>query len=248
MKPVLVVTGSSRGIGAAIARAAAGQRYAVCVTFHQQANAAEALVAGIRSGGGQAFAYQADVGREADVSSLFNAVDRELGPVTALVNNAGITGGIGRVENVSAAQIAETFATNVTGSFLCAREAIRRMSTRHGGPGGAIVNISSGASRTGSPGRYVHYAASKGAIDTMTLGLAREVAEDGIRVNAVRAGITDTTIHGCSNGSEAHAQLSALPPMKRMAMPQEIARAALWLLSDEASYVTGALVDVAGGL
>lgn len=248
MSGVLVVTGAARGIGAAVACLAAARRFAVCINYRTRREKAEEVVDSVRQNGGRAIALQADVAQESDVLKLFEAVDRQLGPPTALVNNAGVTGGRARLEDMTSTQLLDTLAVNVVGSFLCAREAVRRMSTRRQGRGGAIVNISSGAARTGSPGTYVHYAASKGAIDTMTLGLAREVAAEGIRVNAVRAGYTDTDIHEFARHPDKYAQLAALPPIKRLASPAEIAQVVVWLLSDEAAYVTGALVDATGGL
>lgn len=246
--PVLVVTGGGRGIGAAIARLAAAEGYAVAINYRHDTATAEALVAALRAAGARAIAVQGDVGREDDVVRLFEHVDRELGPVTALVNNAGITGGNARVEDVTQAQLLQVMQVNVIGAFLCAREAVRRMSTRHGGRGGAIVNVSSGASKTGSPGTYVHYAATKGALDTMALGLAREVATEGIRVNSVRVGITDTDLHDFAANPQKLAALSRIPPMQRVADPAEIAQTVLWLLSPAASYVTAAIVDAGGGI
>jgi NAD(P)-dependent dehydrogenase (short-subunit alcohol dehydrogenase family) len=237
IKPVLIVTGSSRGIGAATARLAADRGYAVCVNYLHNQAAADRLVAEIEIVGGEAIAVAADVADEADVIRLFATVDQELGKVTALVNNAGILAPQTRLEFMDAARLNRIFATNITGSFLCAREAVKRMSTLRGGQGGAIVNVSSGASRTGSPHEYIDYAASKGAIDTLTFGLAKEMAEEGIRVNAVRPGIIDTEIHA-SGGAI---------PMGRGGRAIEVAQAILWLLSDEATYTTGALLDVAGG-
>ena len=244
---VMVVTGASRGIGAATARLAASRGYAVCVNYLRNGAAAEAVVAAIRAGGGQAIALGGDVASETDVLKLFRESDRQLGPLTALVNNAGIVERQSRVEAMDAARLQRMFATNVIGAFLCAREAVRRMSTRHGGKGGAIVNISSGASRLGSPGEYVDYAASKGAIDTMTIGLAKELAADGIRVNCVRPGFVHTEIHAAGGEPNRIERLRDAIPMKRGGDPEEVARAVLWLLSDEASYSTGAILDVTGG-
>lgn len=246
-KKILVITGGSRGIGAATARLAAAQGYAVCISYKSNRGAADEIVGAIRSAGGTAIAVQADVASEANVVRLFETVDRELGPVTALVNNAGILDRQMRVESMDASRLNRIFATNVTGSFLCAREAIRRMSKRHGGSGGAIVNLSSVASRLGAPEEYVDYAASKGAIDTMTIGLAKEVAADGIRVNAVRPGVIDTEIHA-SGGEPGRVQrVKESVPMKRGGEAGEVANAILWLLSDQASYTTGAIIDVTGG-
>jgi len=245
--PVVVITGAGRGIGAATARLAAERGYAVCVNYLKNSAAAEALVAEIRAGGARAIAVAGDVAKEADVVALFDAAARELGPVTALVNNAGILERQTRLDDMDAARFERVFATNITGSFLCAREAVRRMSTRHGGRGGAIVNVSSMAARLGSPGEYVDYAASKGAIDTLTVGLAREVAEDGIRVNAVRPGVIRTEIHAAGGEPGRVDRVKLAVPMKRGGEPEEVARAILWLLSDEASYSTGAFIDVSGG-
>jgi NAD(P)-dependent dehydrogenase (short-subunit alcohol dehydrogenase family) len=244
---VLVVTGASRGIGAATARLASTRGYDVCVNYHSDRGAAETVVSEIIDNGRRAIAVQADVAVEADVVRLFETCDRELGRVTALVNNAGILDLQSRVEAMTAARIERVFAVNVTGSLVCAREAIRRMSPRHGGKGGAIVNISSGAARWGSPGEYVDYAASKGAVDSMTFGLARELAEEGIRVNAVRPGFTYTDIHALGGEPGRVDRVKSQVPMQRGAQPEEVARAILWLLSDEASYSTGAILDVTGG-
>ena len=244
---VLMVTGASRGIGAATARLAASRGYAVCVNYLRNGAAAEAVVQAIRAAGGEAIAVGGDVASEHDVVNLFRESDRRLGPLAALVNNAGVVDRQSRVEGMDAARLQRMFATNVIGAFLCAREAIRRLSTRHGGKGGAIVNISSGAARLGSPGEYVDYAASKGAIDTMTLGLAKELAEDGIRVNCVRPGFVHTDIHAAGGEPNRIERLRDGIPMKRGGEPEEVARAVLWLLSDEASYSTGAILDVTGG-
>ncbi|OFW41539.1 MAG: NAD(P)-dependent oxidoreductase [Acidobacteria bacterium RIFCSPLOWO2_12_FULL_67_14b] len=247
MGRVLLVTGAGRGIGAATALLAARRGYAVCVNYLKNRDAAAAVVSGITGEGGWAVAVQADVSVEADVVRLFETCDRELGRLNALVNNAGILETQMRVEAMDAARLQRVFATNVTGSFLCAREAVRRMSTKHGGHGGAIVSLSSGAARLGSPGEYVDYAASKGAIDTFTIGLSREVAEEGIRVNAVRAGFIDTDIHASGGEPDRIERVKAMVPMKRGGTADEVANAVLWLLSDEASYTTGAFIDVAGG-
>ena len=247
MPGVLLVTGASRGIGAATARLAAQRGFAVCVNFLRNSDAAAAVVAEITRSGGRAVAVQGDVAVEADVVRVFETCDRELGPLDALVNNAGILETQMRVERMDAARLQRILATNVTGSFICAREAVRRMSTKHGGNGGAIVNVSSGAAKLGSPGEYMDYAASKGAIDTFTVGLAREVAEEGIRVNAVRPGFIHTDIHASGGEPDRIERVKVIVPMKRGGTVDEVAYAILWLLSDEASYTTGALVDVAGG-
>ena len=247
MTNVLIVTGGSRGIGAATATLAAERGYAVCVNYRSNQAAAEAVVAGIRDAGGTALAVGADVAVEDDVVRLFETVDAALGPLTALVNNAGILEKQTRVEQIEAARIDRIFATNVRGTFICAREAVRRMSTKNGGQGGAIVNLSSRAAQLGAPGEYVDYAASKGAIDAMTIGLAREVAGEGIRVNAVRPGIIYSDIHADGGEPGRVDRLGPTLPMQRGGDAIEVARAILWLLSDEASYSTGTFIDVAGG-
>lgn len=239
---VLVVTGGGRGIGAATARLAAERGYAVCVNYARNREAAEKLAREIK-----AIAVQADVASETDVVRLFKTVDEKLGRVTALVNNAGIVDLRSRVEDMSAERIQRMLAVNVTGSFLCAREAIKRMSKRNGGKGGAIVNVSSVAARLGGPGDYVDYAASKGAIDSFTVGLAREVGPEGIRVNAVRPGVIRTEIHATSGDPGRVDRIAAATPLLRAGEAEEIARSIVWLLSDEASYITGALLDIAGG-
>jgi NAD(P)-dependent dehydrogenase (short-subunit alcohol dehydrogenase family) len=244
---VLIVTGGGRGIGAATARLAAQRGYAVCVNYLEQRQAAEAVVEDIARSGSAAIAVQADVGVERDVITLFEAVERELGRPDALVNNAATLETQMRLEAMDAARIQRVFATNVLGPMLCAREAVRRMSTRHGGQGGAIVNVSSGAARNGSPGEYVDYAASKGAIETLTVGLATEVAEEGIRVNAVRPGFIYTDLHAKGGEPKRVERVKSAVPMQRGGRPEEVAAAILWLLSDEASYTTGAILDVAGG-
>jgi NAD(P)-dependent dehydrogenase (short-subunit alcohol dehydrogenase family) len=245
--PVLIVTGASSGIGAATARLAARKGYAVAVNFLRQRDKAEEVVAALRDAGGQAISVQADIGTELDVVRLFETTDRELGRATALVNNAATLEPQTRLDSMDAARLQRMFATNVIGSFLCAREAVRRMSTRHGGAGGSIVNISSGAARYGSPGEYIDYAASKGAIDTLTVGLAKEVAEEGIRVNAVRPGFIYSGLHAKGGEPTRVDRVKALVPMQRGGQPEEVAAAILWLLSAEASYVTGSILDVSGG-
>jgi len=244
---VLLITGGSRGIGAATALLAAQRGYAVAVNYANNSLAADEVVRAIRAGGGSAMAVQADVGDEAQVLAMFEKVDARLGRLTALVNNAGVVDVQARVDEMSVARLERMFRINVIGSFICAREAVRRMSTRHGGSGGAIVNVSSGAARLGSPGQYVDYAASKGAIDTFTIGLAKEVAAEGIRVNAVRPGLIDTEIHASGGMPERAFELAPTVPMQRTGSAEEIAGAILWLLSAEASYTTMALLDVTGG-
>ncbi len=247
MNKVLLITGGSRGIGAATARLGAQRGYRVCVNYLANQAAAESVVQGIQRNGGEAMAVAADVSREEDVLRLFKTVDRTLGPVTALVNNAGILATQMRVEEMTAERLNRIFVTNITSYFLCAREAIRRMSTKHGGQGGAIVNVSSGAARLGSPGEYVDYAASKGAIDTFTIGLSQEVAAEGIRVNAVRPAFIYTDIHASGGEPGRVDRVKQFVPMQRGGDPEEVANAILWLLSDEASYSTGAFIDVTGG-
>jgi len=246
-QPVLLITGGSRGIGAATALLAAQRGFAVAVNYAANAPAADEVVRRIRAEGGTAIAVQADVGDEAQVLAMFAEVDAKLGRLTALVNNAGVVDMQARVDAMSVARLERMFRINVIGSFVCAREAVRRMSTRHGGSGGAIVNVSSAAARLGSPGQYVDYAASKGAIDTFTVGLAKEVADEGIRVNAVRPGLIETDIHASGGMPERAAALAPSVPMKRTGTPEEIAGAIVWLLSPEASYTTAALLDVTGG-
>jgi NAD(P)-dependent dehydrogenase (short-subunit alcohol dehydrogenase family) len=243
----LIVTGASRGIGAAIATLAGASGYSVAVNYAKGKAKADEVVARIVSGGGKALAIQADVAREEDILRLFEQAGRELGPITALVNNAAITGGFARVEEASASAVEQVMSVNVVGAFLCAREAVRRMSTKHGGPGGAIVNISSRAAKTGSAGEWVHYAASKGAIDSFTIGLAREVATEGIRVNAVAPGLIETGLHAANGAPDRLQRLAASIPMQRPGTPEEVAEAVLWLLSAAASYTTGAIVEVGGG-
>lgn len=244
---VLLVTGAGRGIGAATALLAAARGYAVCVNYLNNQAAAESVVAAITQAGGRAIAVAADVAQEAEVLRMFGIVDQTFGRLTALVNNAGILARQMRLEHMDAARLNHVFATNITGSFLCAREAVRRMSSRHGGAGGAIVNLSSMAARLGAPGEYIDYAASKGAIDAMTVGLAREVAAEGIRVNAVRPGVIHTEIHASGGEPDRIERVKGSVPMQRGGQAIEVAQAILWLLSEEASYTTGSFIDVAGG-
>jgi NAD(P)-dependent dehydrogenase (short-subunit alcohol dehydrogenase family) len=243
----LVVTGASRGIGAAIAKLAAERGFPVAVNFANGAADAGAVAEQIVSTGGRACAIQADIAREEDVVRLFQTAERELGPIKALVNNAGITGGFSRVDSVSASTLSQVMAVNVTGAILCSREAVRRMSTRYGGTGGAIVNISSRAAQIGSAGEWVHYAASKGAIDSFTIGLAREVATEGIRVNAVAPGLIETGLHAANGAPDRLNRLVTTIPMQRPGTPIEVAEAVLWLLSPAASYTTGAILEIGGG-
>ena len=244
---VLLITGASRGIGAETARLAAARGYSVCVNYRRDRDAAERVVRDVQRTGPRAIAVQADVSSEPDVERLFATTDRELGALSALINNAGILETQTRVDQMDAARLGRIFATNVTGSFICARQAVKRMSTARGGSGGAIVNVSSRAAVLGAPGEYVDYAASKGALDVLTVGLAREVAAEGIRVNGVRAGIIFTEIHASGGEPGRVDRLGPTLPMKRGGHAIEVARAILWLLSEEASYTTGSFIDVSGG-
>ena len=247
MENILLVTGASRGIGAATALLAAKAGWAVAVNYTANAQAAAAVVSQIEAGGGTAFAVQADVADEAQVLAMFAQVDARLGRLTGLVNNAGVIDRSARVDEMSVDRLKRMFYVNVVGSIVCAREAIRRMSTRHGGSGGAIVNLSSAAARLGAAGQYVDYAAAKGAIDSFTLGLAKEVAAEGIRVNAVRPGLIETEIHASGGIPDRVAQLAHLVPMQRGGTAEEVAQAIVWLLSPAASYTTMSLLDVSGG-
>jgi len=244
---VLLVTGGGRGIGAATARLAAERGYDVCINYRTNAEAAGRVVEDAQQAGARAIAVQADIALEADVERMFATCDAELGQVTALVNNAAILETQTRLDAIDAARLTRVFGTNVFGAFFCSRQAVRRMSTRYGGTGGAIVNVSSGAARMGSPGEYIDYAATKGALDTLTLGLAREVATEGIRVNAVLAGHIYTELHASGGEPNRVERVKSQVPMGRGGRPEEVAQAILWLLSDDASYTTGALLDVAGG-
>ena len=243
----VLITGASRGIGAATAWLCAQRGHAVAVNYARDAAAAQALVGRIRAAGGTAIAVAADVADEAQVLAMFARVDAELPPLAGLVNNAGIVDVAARVEEMSAARLQRMFAVNLTGSFVCAREAVKRMSTRHGGRGGAIVNLSSAAARLGSPGQYVDYAASKAGIDIFTLGLAKEVAAEGIRVNGVRPGIIATELHASGGQPSRAADMAPQVPMQRAGSAEEVAEAIAWLLSDAASYTTGSVLDVTGG-
>ena len=245
--PVVLITGGSRGIGAATALAAARAGYAVALSFQTDGQAAQSVVRAIEVLGGRAMALQADVAQEDSVLAMFAAVDAAWGRLDALVNNAGVVDVASRVDAMSVARLRRMFDTNVLGSFVCAREAVLRMSTRHGGRGGSIVNVSSVASRLGSPGQYVDYAASKGAIDTFTVGLSKEVGAEGIRVNAVRPGIIDTEIHASGGEPDRARLLGAQVPMQRPGSADEVAQAIVWLLGPNSSYTTGTLLDVSGG-
>lgn len=247
MEKVLLITGAGRGIGAATARLAGQRGYAVCVNYRRDRSAAEEVVRDIEALGGRALAVAADIAIEAEVVRLFEIVDERLGPLQGLVNNAGVLETQMRLDAMDAARLTRVLSTNVIGCFLCAREGVRRMSTRHGGQGGAIVNLSSAAARLGSPGEYVDYAASKGAVDTFTIGLAKEVAAEGIRVNAVRPGVIYTEMHASGGDPNRVDRVKTSVPMQRGGTAAEVAQAVLWLLSDESSYTTGSFVDVSGG-
>lgn len=247
MNEVLIVTGGSRGIGAATARIAGRRGYAVCVNFLKNKVAAKQIVDKINADGGQAIAVGADISKEEEVLELFSIVDDRLGKISALVNNAGILESQMRIEDMDSKRLNRVFLTNITGSILCAREAVKRMSIKNGGNGGTIVNLSSAAARLGSPGEYIDYAASKGAIDTFTRGLAQEVAEEGIRVNAVRPGVIETDIHASGGEPGRVERIKDTIPLKRGGKPEEVARSIMWLLSSESSYTTGALLEVSGG-
>ncbi|WP_424625097.1 SDR family oxidoreductase [Achromobacter marplatensis] len=247
MSKVMLVTGGSRGIGAAVAKLAARRGYAVAVNYRTHADAADAVVAEIRREGGQALAIQADVSQEDQVLSMFHTLDERLGRLDALVNNAGILEKQMRVDDMDADRLLRVLSTNVIGAFLCAREAVRRMSTRHGGQGGAIVNVSSAAARLGSPNEYVDYAASKGALDTLTIGLSKEVAPEGIRVNGVRPGTIYTEMHASGGEPGRVDRLKSVIPLRRGGSVEEVAGAVMWLFSDEAGYTSGSFIDVSGG-
>ncbi|ABC27702.1 short-chain alcohol dehydrogenase-like protein [Hahella chejuensis KCTC 2396] len=247
-RKVAIITGAGRGIGAATAALAGERGYAVCVNYLRNHQAAQQVVDSILARGGEAIAVQADVSQEEGVQALFAAVDRELGKVTALVNNVGVLERQMRLDHMDAERLTRIFRNNVVSYFLCSREAVKRMSTAYGGCGGVIVNVSSMASKLGSPGEYIDYAASKGAVDSMTIGLAKEVAQEGVRVNCVRPGSVYTEIHASGGEPGRVERVKANIPMRRGGQPEELANAILWLLSAEASYVTGAIVDVSGGL
>jgi NAD(P)-dependent dehydrogenase (short-subunit alcohol dehydrogenase family) len=248
MGGVLLVTGGSRGIGAAVSRLSAENGYDLCINYVNNSDQAQNVAEEAKSCGVRVMTHKADMAVEKDVVTMFEAIDRTLGPVNAVVNNAGITGGFCRVDELPAETLRRVMDINVLGSFYVAREAVLRMSTRHGGKGGVIVNVSSGASATGSPGEYVHYAASKGAMDTMTVGLAREVAAEGIRVNAVNPAIIDTEIHAAGGLPNRFQDKGATLPIGRGGTPEEVAEAVLWLLSDKSSFTTGACLPLMGGL
>jgi NAD(P)-dependent dehydrogenase (short-subunit alcohol dehydrogenase family) len=247
VKPIVLITGASRGIGAATAVRAAADGFAVAVNYSSNTSAAQAVVTRIQAQGGTAMAVQADVSDEAQIVAMYRQIDDTLGPVTALVNNAGVVDVAARVDQMDWQRLRRMFDINVLGTFVCSREALQRMSTRHGGPGGAIVNISSVAARLGGQGQYIDYGASKGAIDTFTVGLAREVATEGVRVNAVRPGIIETDIHASGGQPGRAREMAPMVPMQRAGSAQEVANAIVWLLGAQAAYVTGAILDVSGG-
>lgn len=247
MSRVMLITGASRGIGAATARLAASEGYALCLNYHHRQDAAQQLLEELQRNGARAIAIAADVADEAQVASLFAVIDDEFGRLDVLVNNAGMLERQMRLDEMNAARLARVFAVNVTGSFLCAREAVKRMSTRYGGDGGAIINVSSIAAKLGAPNEYIDYAAAKGAIDSMTLGLAKEVAAESIRVNAVRPGVIRTEIHASGGEPGRVERVKVSVPMGRGGEAEEVAEAILWLASEKASYISGALLDVSGG-
>ena len=247
MSQVILITGSSRGIGAATALSAAKMGYRVAVNYNHHSNRANSVVESIRHCGGDAIAIKADICDENQIVEMFEILDRKMGTLSALVNNAGVLAPLARVEDFDAGRMKRIFETNVIGSFLCAREAINRMSTRKGGSGGSIINLSSGAARLGAAHDYVDYAASKAAIDTFTIGLAKEVADDGIRVNAVRAGFIQTEMHNSVGGKKRFEAVKNTVAMKRVGQPEEVAEAIVWLLSEKSSYCTGTILDVTGG-
>ncbi|CJL37043.1 3-ketoacyl-ACP reductase [Streptococcus pneumoniae] len=247
MSRVMLITGASRGIGAATARLAAHQGYALCLNYHQREDAVKQVLEQVHAAGASAITVKADVANESQVLQMFEVIDREFGPLDVLVNNAGMLEQQMRLEQMDAARWTRVLGANVIGSFLCAREAIKRMSTQHGGQGGSIINLSSIAARLGAPGEYIDYAAAKGAIDSMTVGLAREVAGEGIRVNAVRPGVIHTEIHASGGEPDRIERVKSSVPMGRGGQAEEVAEAILWLASEHASYTTGALLDVSGG-